>query len=154
MYKLIERVSVQIYNDIMMHSDITDWADIPVWRETTKSHRDMTRASIIRLLNTDNVTPEKSHALWFMDAYRRGWRYGETFDPHAKPFPTNPRMIPFACMPKEAQEISDIVVSVFRHNQARLIESLGLYGRDEYKQDNRGVIIPNASILNQNNFLG
>ena len=141
MIYLIHDVARQVYEEIRIAMP-----GIHTWEETSKSIRDMTTASVIRLMNMDNVTPEKSHALWFVDAYRKGWRYGETFNPFAVPHPTNPRMIPFSCLSKSSQNISAIVVSVVRMHSEKLADAFGLYREEKTEGD---IIFSNARIESQ-----
>lgn len=108
-----------VHANIKAHADATSCIDIPSWADTTHEYKAMALAGIERFMVCPiDLTPEISHALWSVDAVKRGWIHGNVFDAAAK---TNPRLIPFGHLSKESQYISDIVLSTHRHYKRLIV---------------------------------
>ena len=123
----IRTVAKHIYIDIQTDAMFGGWADIPDWKDTADSHREMTVASVVRLLAyPGEMTPELSHHLWQIFAFKAGWRHGKEFNPFGDP-PTTPRMVPFECLEPHHKRESDIVVAGFRLHRDALMKKYGVY---------------------------
>lgn len=81
------------------------WEEAPDWQKTSAIN------GVLHVIENPDATQSDSHASWYVEKSRNGWKYGPVKDPIKK---EHPCMVPYADLPPEQRAKDTLFLAVVR----------------------------------------